>query len=221
MFIGHFGLAFGAKKASPAISLGMLFFSCQLADLLWPTLVLAGVERVEIAPGATAFTPLDFVSYPYSHSLVALILWGAIAAGIYAALRREPGAAAVTISLLVVSHWALDYMTHRPDMPLTMTGAERVGLGLWNSVPATLAVELAMFAGGLAIYERSTAAHNRAGSIGLWSLVAFLLVIYVANVFSPPPPSPTAVAWAAQAMWLLVLWGYWVDRHRVPVVRRR
>jgi membrane-bound metal-dependent hydrolase YbcI (DUF457 family) len=219
MFIGHFGLAFGAKTASPAISLGMLFLACQFADLLWPTLLLAGVERVEIAPGATAMTPLDFISYPYSHSLVALILWGAIAGGVYAALRREPGSAAVTLALLVVSHWVLDYITHRPDMPLTMGGPERVGLGLWNSVPGTLAVEFAVFGAGLALYVRSTAARDRIGSIGLWALVAFLLVIYLASSFGPPPPSPAAVAWSAQAMWLLVLWGYWVDRHRVPVNR--
>ena len=78
MFLGHFGLAFAARKASPSISLGALFLACQFADLLWPTLVLAGIERVEIEPGATTFTPLDFVSYPYSHSLVALILWAVI-----------------------------------------------------------------------------------------------------------------------------------------------
>jgi membrane-bound metal-dependent hydrolase YbcI (DUF457 family) len=220
MFIGHFGLALAAKKASPAISLGMLFLACQFADLLWPTLVLAGVERVEIAPGATAVTPLDFVSYPYSHSLVALILWGAIAGGVYAALRREPGAAAVTLALLVISHWLLDYLTHRPDMPLTIGGPERVGLGLWNSVPGTLAVELTVFGAGLAFYLRSTTARDRIGSIALWALAVFLLVIYLANIFGPPPPSVTAVAWAAQAMWLLVLWGYWVDGHRVPVNRR-
>jgi len=220
MFIGHFGLAFGAKKASPAISLGMLFLACQFADLLWPSLLLAGIEQVAIAPGATAVTPLDFISYPYSHSLVALILWGAIAGGVYAALRRNPGAAAVTLALLVVSHWFLDYLTHRPDMPLTMGGPERVGLGLWNSVPGTLAVELPIFGGGLLLYARSTAARDRIGSIGLWSLAAFLLVIYLANIVGPPPPSPSAVAWAAQAMWLLVWWGYWVDLHRVSVVRR-
>jgi len=219
MFLGHFGLAFAARKASSTISLGALFLACQFADLLWPTLVLAGVERVEIEPGATAFTPLDFVSYPYSHSLMALILWGVIVGTIYTMATRAPAAAAVTLALLVVSHWLLDYVTHRPDMPLTMGGPQRLGLGLWNSVPGTLAAEFALFGGGLAVYLRSTTARDRIGSIALWSLVVFMLVVYVAASFGPPPPSSAAVAWSAQAMWLLVLWGYWVDRHRAPVAR--
>jgi membrane-bound metal-dependent hydrolase YbcI (DUF457 family) len=214
MFIGHFGLAFGAKRTAPAVSLGALFLACQFADLLWPTLVIAGLERVEIAPGATAVTPFDFVSYPYSHSLVALAVWGILVGVAYMLARRAPITAAVTLGLLVVSHWALDYITHRPDMPLTPSGSLRVGLGLWNSVPGTLLVESAVFGAGLAIYVGATTARDRVGSIALWLLVAFLLVIYLANVFGPPPPSAAAVAWSVQAMWLLVAWGYWVDAHR-------
>jgi membrane-bound metal-dependent hydrolase YbcI (DUF457 family) len=220
MFLGHFGLAFAAKKASPSISLGALFLACQFADLLWPTLVLAGIERVEIEPGATTFTPLDFVSYPYSHSLVALILWAVIVGTIYMMATRAPAAAAVTLGLLVLSHWVLDYVTHRPDMPLTMGGPQRLGLGLWNSVRGTLATEFAIFGAGIMLYRRSTAARDRIGSIGLWSMVAFLLVVYLISSFGPPPPSPTAVAWSVQAMWLVVVWAYWVDRHRTPVARR-
>src|SRR6476659_2548602 len=107
MFIGHFGLAFGAKKAAPAASLGTLFAACQLADLLWPTLVLLGYERVEVRPGATRMTPLDFVSYPYSHSLLALCLWGVACGTVYYAMRRTRISAAVTVALLIVSHWVL------------------------------------------------------------------------------------------------------------------
>jgi hypothetical protein len=216
MFVGHFGLGFGAKKAAPSISLGTLFLACQLADLLWPTLVLRGIERVEIMPGATKMTPLNFVSYPYSHSLLALSLWGLAFGGAYALLRGARLTAAVTLALLVVSHWVLDYVTHRPDMPLTMHGSARVGLGLWNSVPATLVVELTIFAVGIMFYLRETTPRDRVGSIGLWSLIAVLLVIYVASSFGPPPPSPSAVVWSAQAMWLIVVWGYWIDRHRLP-----
>jgi hypothetical protein len=214
MFIGHFGLGFGAKKAAPAVSLGTFFMACQFADLLWPTLVLLGIERVEIQPGATVMTPLNFVSYPYSHSLVALSLWGMLFAAIHAAVRRSRVVAGVTLALLVVSHWVLDVVAHRPDMPLTLTGSARLGLGLWNSVPGTLAVELTIFIAGVLLYARTTVARDRRGSLGLWSLVGFLLVVFFANAIGPPPPSAEAVAWAAQAMWLLVVWGYWVDRHR-------
>lgn len=216
MFIGHFALAFGAKTAVPAVSLGALFLACQFADLLWPVLVLAAVEEVQIQPGATAMTPLDFVAYPYSHSLTALVGWGILLGGIYAAVTRSRMFVGVILGLLVVSHWVLDVVTHRPDMPLTLRGATRLGLGLWNSIPATLVVELLLFAVGIELYRRATVARDRLGSVGLWSLVVFLGLVYFASVFGPPPPDPRTVAWSAMSMWLLVLWGYWVDRHRFP-----
>ena len=118
--------------------------------------------------------------------------------------------------LLVISHWVLDYVTHRPDLPLTPGGADRLGLGLWNSIPGTLAVELPIFAAGLFVYLRQTEARDRIGSIGLWGLVAFLFAVYLASAFGPPPPTASAVAWSAEAMWLLVFWGFWVDKHRLP-----
>jgi hypothetical protein len=216
MFLGHFGLGFGAKKAAPAVSLGTLFAACQFADLLWPTLVLLGYERFEIRPGATRVTPLDFVSYPYSHSLLALCGWGAAFGIVHYVIRRSRISASVTVALLVVSHWVLDYVTHRPDMPLTLNGPDRLGLGLWNSVPWTMAVELLIFIVGLLLYLHETAPRDRIGSAGLWGLVTFLLAIYLANIFGPPPPSVTAVAGSAEALWLLVVWGYWVDKHRIP-----
>lgn len=215
MFIGHFAVGFAAKKAAPAVSLGSLFLACQLADLVWPTLVLAGVERFEIQPGITRVTPLNFVHYPWSHSLVALLLWGAALGLAYKLLRRSAWTAPLVLGALVLSHWVLDVASHRPDMPVTLTGPERLGLGLWNSLPATLAVELALFGIGVAVYQRATAPRDRIGSWAFAGLVAFLLIVYAANFFSPPPPSVAAVVWSAQAMWLLVAWGYWIDRHRI------
>lgn len=214
MFIGHFAVSLAAKRVEPRVSLGALFLSAQLADLVWPNLLLVGLERVEIDPGNTAFTPLAFTSYPYSHSLAATVLWAAAASFIYARWTRAARRPAVVIGLVVASHWLLDAMTHRPDLPLTFTGPARVGLGLWNVVAATLLVEGAMFLAGLWLYLGATRARDRAGSVGLWSLVAFLGIIYVANVVGPPPPSTTAVAGAAQALWLLVAWAFWIDRHR-------
>ncbi len=215
MFIGHFGVGFGAKRVAPGVSLGTLLLSAQLADLVWPTLVLLGVERVAVRPGASRVTPLDFVSYPFSHSLLALALWGALAGGLYWLLRRGR-AGALTVAGLVVSHWVLDFVSHEPDMPLSFAGSTRVGLGLWSSLPATVAVEGLIFVLGVALYLRATTARDRVGRFGLWALVVFLAVVYVANLLGPPPPSAAAVAWSAEAMWLLVAWGYWVDRHRAP-----
>ncbi len=216
MFIGHFAVGFAAKRAVPTVSLGSLFLACQLADLLWPNFVLLGLEKVEIDPGNTAFTPLSFVSYPYSHSLLALLGWGLAFAVLCKVVRRRAWSTVAALTAVVLSHWVLDVVSHRPDMPVTLSGPERLGLGLWNSVPATVAVEMALLAVGVFLYTRATVARDRTGTVALWLLVGFLLAINFANLFGPPPPSDTAVAWTAQAMWLLVAWGYWIDRHRQP-----
>jgi hypothetical protein len=218
MFLGHFGVGFAAKRAAPGVSLGTLFIACQLADLLWPTLVLLGIERFEIRPGVTAVTPLDFVSYPYSHSLVALSAWGVLFGALYALIHRSRVAASTTLAVVVVSHWILDVLVHRPDMPVTVGGTMRLGFGLWNSVTGTLIAELLTFTAGVVLYARRTRARDRIGSVAFGSIVGFLLVVFTLNVFGPPPPSVGAVAWSAEAMWLLVIWAYWVDRHRMVTV---
>jgi hypothetical protein len=215
MFIGHFAVGLAAKRAAPTVSLGTLFLSCQLADLVFPNLVLAGLERFSIVPGITVVTPLDFEWYPYSHSLLALIGWAVLSALVYRVIRRTPPfIALVTIAALVLSHWVLDVVSHRPDMPIGLGDGQRLGLGLWNSRAATLIVELVMFAIGSVIYTRTTKPIDRTGTFAFYGLILFLLVINAGNMFGPPPPSESAVTWSIQAVWLLVAWGYWIDRHR-------
>lgn len=217
MFLGHFAVAFAAKRVVPSVSLGVLFAGAQLADLLWPNLVLAGVERVEVDPGITAVTPLDFVHYPWSHGLGPLWLWGALlAAGYLAATRggRDRGRIAAVLALVVVSHWILDFVSHRPDMPMGPGSERRYGLELWQSRPWTVVVELALLAIGAMIYLRATRARNRKGSAGLAVLLLLLVVIFLASAFGPPPPSTTAVLLTAELLWLFVLFGAWIDRHR-------
>lgn len=213
MFIGHFGVGFGAKVAAPRTSLGTLFLAAQFIDLLWPTLLVLGLEHVEISPGTTRVTPLDFTDYPISHSLVTVILWGIGFGVVYRLLRRYPRGAWVC-GLAVISHWVLDLIVHRPDLPLAPGLPLFVGLGLWNSLPVSMIVELGLFALGIGLYLRSTTASDRVGSIGLWSLVAFLLLVFFGNIFGEPPPNVSALAWVGHAQWLLVVWGYWIDRHR-------
>jgi hypothetical protein len=213
VFLGHFGVGFGAKAAAPKTSLGTLFLAAQFVDLLWPTFLLVGLETVEIAPGITTVTPLDFTNYPITHSLVAALLWASLFAAAYYLLRRYPKGAWIC-GAAVLSHWLLDLLTHRPDLPLAPGTEARAGLGLWNSLPATLVVEFAIFAIGVWLYLRSTRALDRSGSVALWSLVGFLLFIYLSNIFGPPPPSTAAIAWVGQTQWLLVIWAFWIDRHR-------
>jgi hypothetical protein len=214
MFIGHFGLGFAAKKAVPRISLAMLFVAAQLADLIWPVLVAVGVERVRIDPGNTAFTPLDFVSYPYSHSLGTLVLWGLALGVTYRVAARRNGRTIAVLAMLVISHFLLDWITHRADLPL-YPGGPKVGLGLWNHVAATVVVETALFATGVWIYATATRPRDNPGRWGFLSLVGALYVLYVINFFSPPPPSVLALSIAALAGAAVILvWSWWVDLHR-------
>ena len=165
MFIGHFGIALAAKRAAPRTSLGVLVAAAQLLDLIWPPLVLAGIEKVRIEPGNTRFTPLDFESYPWSHSLLMAALWSIVAAAAYWAAKRYRRGALV-IGLAVFSHWLLDFITHRPDLPLYPGSRVYAGLGLWNSVPATIIVEGAIFALGVWLYAASTRSKDKYGSGG-------------------------------------------------------
>src|SRR4051812_38932461 len=188
MFIGHYALAFAAKKSAPTLSLGTAFLACQFADLLWPTLLMLGVESVAIDPGNTLMTPLNFVSYPYSHSLVMLAVWSAVFALVYRAVRGRSGRAIATVAILVFSHYVLDVITHRPDMPITIHGSSRLGLGLWNHPGTALTLELSLFIVGLAMYARATRARDAAGRIGFLALIAVLAAIYFAALYGPPPP---------------------------------
>ncbi len=215
MFIGHFGVGFAGKRFAPSLSLGTLFLAAQFLDLLWPTLILLGVEKVRIVPGITRLTPLDFYHYPISHSLAAAVCWSVLIALLVLWAKRKV-APAVVAGVLVTSHWFLDLLVHRPDLPLIWGSPLRFGFGLWNSVAGTLIVELSIFAVGLAVYVAATTPRDRIGSWSLWALVGFLLAVYLVNLFGPPPPSVKAIGWAGEAMWLLVVWGYWIDRHRRP-----
>lgn len=218
MFLGHYALGLAAKRVTPGLSLGVLFAAAQLADILWPFLLALGLEQVRIDPGNTAFTPLDFVSYPYSHSLVLLVVWG-VAAGWAFARHQRRGVAIV--AALVVSHWVLDFITHRPDMPL-YPGGPKAGLGLWHSVPLTMSIELPMYIAGVWLYMRSTRPRDAIGRWGTVLLFSILLLIYVGDALSADaPPSVGALTIvAAIGGALFTGWSWWADRHRTTVARQ-
>jgi hypothetical protein len=217
MFIGHFGVGLAAKKVDSKPSLGTLFLASQFLDLLWPVFLLIGLEKVTIDPGNTAFTPLNFVYYPISHGFLSVLLLSVLFGAVYFALKKNTKTS-LLLGALVMSHWVLDLITHRPDLPLIPGVDIKVGFGMWNSVMLTLIVELFVFLGGAYLYLKVTRAENKKGSIGLWSLVAFLMLIYFMNVFGPPPPSVNAIAIAGLFQWLLIIWAYWIDRNRKPIM---
>ena len=213
MFLGHFGVGFGAKTLQPRVSLGTLFLAAQLADLVWPTLLLLGVERVRFVPHFTATNAFDFVYYPFTHSLVGELVAGLLLGLAYWLLRRNVRGA-VLVGLLVPSHWLLDLVVHIPDLPLYPGASPLFGFGLWNQVALTQVVEFALLGAGLWLYARRTTARNGVGRYGLLGLVAFLVLIHVGSSFSPPPASVVALGWSGQLFWLTVLLAYWVDRNR-------
>jgi membrane-bound metal-dependent hydrolase YbcI (DUF457 family) len=213
MFIGHFAVALAAKKAAPKASLGTLIAASQLVDLLWPVFLLTGLENVRIDPGNTAVTPLDFYDYPITHSLAGAVGWSLLFGGVYY-LRRKLSREAVVLTLVVFSHWLLDLLTHRPDLPLLGNDSVKLGLGLWNSMTGTVIVEFGLFAAGAYLYYSATTAKNKTGTYALIGLIAFLAITHIGNLFGPPPPDIEMIAVAGNAMWLFVLWGWWIDRNR-------
>ena len=213
MFIGHYALALAAKRVAPRPSLGTLFAATSLADLLWPVFLLLGWEHAHTVPGPNPFLTLWLDSIPISHSLVTLVAWGALFGFGYRA-RTGDARGGVVIALLVVSHWVLDWVTHRPDMPL-YPGGTPLGFGLWNSVAGTLISEGVMFLAGVWLYATGTRARDRVGRYAFWGLIAFLVVSYVGSLYSPPPPTMFALALGGIVFgWLFVLWAWWADKHR-------
>jgi hypothetical protein len=212
MFLGHYGLAFAAKRLTPQTSLGTLTLAANLADCVWPILLLLGVERMRVVPGWTAYSPFAFDAYPWSHSLAIESLAG-LALGLGVFFLRHEVRSAVVAGLLVPSHWFLDVPFHRPDLPV-WPGGPKVGFGLWNSIPISVLAEVVVFGAGVWVYARMTRAKDRAGAVALWALVLLLAAVAASSALESPPDSATAVAWSALGLWVLVPWTYWIDRHR-------
>jgi len=213
MFIGHYAVAMAAKKAAPKASLGTLFLASQLVDLIWPILLLFGIEHVRVSPGNTVVTPLEFYDYPITHSLIGALSWAVLLGAFYFFIKRD-FRTSIIIFLCVCSHWILDYLTHKPDLPLGPSGDKFFGLGLWNSLSGTLVVEMGLYIIGIAVYINTTSAKDKAGNYGFWSLAVLLLIIYSANIFGSAPPNEIMIGYAGLGLWLFIPWAYWIDRHR-------
>lgn len=215
MFVGHLAVAFIGKRAAPSVSLGWHMAAVTALDLIWPFLLLAGIETVTIQSGATAFTPFVFDSYPWSHSLMMAVIWAVVFYGL-ARWRGASKQASLVLGALVVSHWVLDFVSHAPDMPLWPGNSPRFGLGLWNSIPATLVVEGLLWIAGIAIYLKLRRPLRWQGVLAFWSFVVVCTLMWVAGPWSPPPPSVRSLAWFGLIGWLVIPWSAWADRHTAP-----
>lgn len=208
MFVGHYGPSFLARRADRTIPLWVLFIAVQFLDVLWAPFVLLGVEKVRIVPGITKASPLDLYYMPYSHGLLTAIGWSIVFGAAYQLIARPAAArASLIVGLAVFSHWVLDLLVHRPDLPL-YDNAAKVGLGLWNVPAIELPLEALILLGGMWLYLRD----DLSGAKRTYVFGALLLVLQVVSFYAPPPPTVTAVAWTAILSYLvfaLVIW--WLE----------
>jgi hypothetical protein len=221
VFLGHYGVALGLKRVQPKVSLGTLFVAVQLADLLWGVFLLLGWEHARIVPGYTPVTPFEFLDYPISHSLVAAIAWGVVAAGLYYSWPTRDTTrhwqAAALVGLAVFSHYPLDVLMHVPDLPLAGNDSPKLGLGIWNYPVASMLLEIAFLCLGLAVYAVFRSLRHPLRLARLTLLLAVLVGTYFASQFGPLPNSMTVVAVSDIVFVLGVAWlAAWADRRASP-----
>ncbi|MCF6329340.1 MAG: hypothetical protein L3J02_06035 [Henriciella sp.] len=219
MFIGHYTTAFAARAIKPAIPLWQLFVAVQLVDFAWAGLVLVGIEKVRVTKGFMEASMLDLHHMPYTHSLVAALVWAVAAAIVYALLRRGANKwmAGLVIGLAVFSHWLADLIVHGPDLALYF-GGPKVGFGLWNSMLWSNVVELGALLIGATIYLAYTRPKGIWGRISPALLIAFMVAVQLYSHIptETPPAVPQFAITALITYSLLAVLAWAVDRTREP-----
>ncbi|HZR46853.1 MAG TPA: metal-dependent hydrolase [Candidatus Manganitrophaceae bacterium] len=213
MVIGHYAVGFAAKKLAPRASLAVLIGSAIFLDILWISFVVLGWERVRLLTDKTAFIPFEFEHYPYSHSLLTAIGWAALFALAYKKITGY-SVGATLIGVGVLSHWILDLIVHRPDLPLYPGGNRFVGFHLWEYQSASLIFEGSLFILGLWIYVRQTCPLDRAGNYGFWIFILLLVGLYLGKLTGLPIGNNAALVIFGLVTWLSIPWAGWIERRR-------
>lgn len=216
MLVGHHAIGFVTKPLAPRVSLAALQVACVFPDLLTFALQLVGIEHARVVRSITAFSPLDGYDVGVSHSLAASVVWAALFAGAYFLVRHDSRSALV-LSGVVFSHWVLDFISHRPELPLVPGGSRLVGLGLWNSIPLTFIVEGSLWIAGILVYVRATKPISRPGTVSLFAFITILTLAWIATPFAPQPPGdfrPAALLTLLALYSGLFALAYWIDVSR-------
>ncbi len=214
MLLSHVSVGLAGKKFAPKVSLGTLVLAGTFADIVFTVLAFAGIEKIRIVPGITAVNPFDMYYYPFSHSLMWIMIWAILFAGIYFLIRRDTRSS-IVLGLCVLSHWVFDFISHRPDVEIIPGIGSPVGLGLWNSFAGTVIVELAVFVTGLIIYLNATQPRRKIGYLILSLFVLFNGFMFMGWLMGPPPQDMNSMFIMSGIMQLIGLaLAYWSDHFR-------
>jgi hypothetical protein len=215
MFVGHYGVSLALRPKAGEISLGWLFLAVQWLDVVWAVLVLSGIEKVRVVTGLLAASSLDLYYMPFTHSLAAALLWSLLAVLAFRLLKHSV-VPSVLVGAAVFSHWVLDFVAHRSDLPL-LTYAHTVGLGLWRFRLATFLSEAVLLAIGLVLYMKFSRPRNLLGTWGMPIYVVLLVLVNIWNLYGPPPYPNSIAALAVSAEVAYLLFAFvagWLDRAR-------
>jgi hypothetical protein len=222
MFIGHYAASFALKSCHKNASLGLLFIAVQFVDILFFPLTLLGIEHFRLIENFTESTHFSLDFMPYSHSLLATFLWGAVVfISVFILFLKNHDLRfkiAVVFAVAVISHWFFDLLVHTPDLPLTTDHSLKVGFGLWNNDVLTYVLESVILVAGFYLYMRSTTGITSIAKYGMPVFIAILLGINIMNIFGPLSPqdneTTTAIS-AVIAYFIFAIIAWFLDRKRV------
>ena len=217
MFVGHYAASLALKKFEKRASLGVLFLAVQFVDIVFFPFVLLGIERINIIERYTQSTHFQLEYMPFTHSLVASLLWAGAAYALFRWIVVKNHGVALVMAIAVFSHWVFDLVVHTPDLPLWSDASMKLGLGLWNNAIVTYVLEAALLLAALWLYLKSTTATSKTGTYGIVVFVVFMLLMNIGNIFGPLTTNSKVVmsVSALAAYFLFAAIAFWLDKKRV------